>query len=110
MKWIAFALFATLAANTADAATRSYFTPMDEGQRIGACLSDGISCGKVAADAFCKSQGFSESILFAREPVMTARSIDTGQLCAGETCQAFKRVKCFQSQEQAAQQPAAQIQ
>jgi hypothetical protein len=106
MKLIAFAVIALMAGAQAQAATHSYSTPTNEGQRIGVCLSDGVSCGKIAADQFCKMQGYTESILFAREPVTTAQSIDNGQVCTGNTCQALKRVKCYQPLEQADQQPA----
>jgi hypothetical protein len=100
LKAIVIAL-ALLGASQAQAATRSYFSPSDEGVRIGACLSGSAGCGKVAADAFCKKQGFTESILFARETVASTRLIDTGQLCESGQCEALKRVKCFQAQEQA---------
>lgn len=83
------------------AATRSYFSPAKEGQRIGTCLANGTSCGKVAADAFCKREGYSESILFAREPAVTTRILDSDAMCE-VGCEAFKRVKCYTPQVQAA--------
>lgn len=101
LKSIAF-FFMLLATTPVEAATRSYTTPMLDGHRLGACLSDGASCGKIAADAFCKKEGFAESILFARETVPSSRLVDTGQLCESGQCEAFKRIKCFQPQEQAA--------
>ena len=44
---------------------RNYFTPQLGGHRIHACLSDG-ACGKAAADAFCKIEGYDEAMLFQR--------------------------------------------
>jgi hypothetical protein len=79
----------------AEASTRSYFSPMSESQRISACLADGQSCGKQAADAFCQQEGFKESILFAREAVAKARILNTDKFCEGESCEAFKRIKCY---------------
>ena len=101
MKPIAFALFTLLATTSAEAATRSYFTPMTEGQRVGACLADGTTCGKAVADQFCQREGFAESILFAREAAASVRILDSGSMCEGESCQAFKRIKCYQPLEQA---------
>jgi hypothetical protein len=97
-------IFAAVLLSTvqAQAATRSYFAPAEDGQRIGTCLSDGTSCGKMAADAFCKKAGFAESILFAREPAVSVRILDTGAKCEGATCEAFKRIKCYQPLEAAA--------
>ena len=89
-----------LLATGAQASTRSFFSPLEEGHRVGACLSDGATCGKPVADQFCQRAGFAESILFAREAVTSARQIDTGDMCEGETCQAFSRIKCYQPQDQ----------
>ena len=94
-----------LLASGAQASTRSFFSPTEEGHRIGACLSDGSTCGKPVADQFCQKAGFAESILFAREAVTSARQIDNGKFCEGETCQAFTRIKCYQPLEQAASAP-----
>jgi hypothetical protein len=78
-----------------EANTRSYSFPQTE-DRIGTCLADGTSCGKIVADAFCKQQGFAESILFAREKTTSVRVLDSEARCEGESCEAFKKIKCFQ--------------
>jgi hypothetical protein len=96
---LAFVMLLTV--TSAEASTRSYFSPKADGVVIGACLADGTSCGKMAADAFCKKEGFAESILFAREPVTTARILDSGAMCEGASCEAFKRIKCYQPKEEA---------
>jgi hypothetical protein len=80
---------------TAEASTRSYFSPKAENQPISACLAN-ATCGKQAADAFCQKEGFKESILFAREAVDKARILDSEQFCEGDQCEAFKRIKCYQ--------------
>lgn len=72
---------------------RNYFTPELDGHRVDACLSDG-SCGKAAADAFCKVAGYDEAMLFQRERAATARSLDSDRVCDGD-CTAFRQVKCF---------------
>jgi len=89
-------VLALLCTTQAHAATRSYSFPGTTDERIGTCLADGQSCGKIAADAFCKQQGFSESILFSREKSLSARIIDSGALCEGDHCEAFQRIKCYQ--------------
>ena len=96
-------ILALLLATSAHATTRSYSFSEPE-HRIGTCLADGTSCGKLAADAFCKKQGFTESILFAREKTLSARILDSGTLCEGDSCEAFKRIKCYQPIEETATQ------
>lgn len=72
---------------------RNFFAPQFEGQRIGACLADG-ACGKAAADAFCKVEGYDEAMLFQRERSQSARIIDSGNVCEKD-CTSFKQVKCY---------------
>ncbi len=72
---------------------RNFFAPELEGARIGACLDSG-ACGKPAADAFCKVQGYDRAMIFQRESHASTRAIDSGKLCSG-SCIAFKQVKCF---------------
>jgi hypothetical protein len=75
-------LIALIFSSDADAAVRSYSAPKQNGTPVATCLPDGQSCGKPAADQFCKAEGFSESILFAREK-------DT---------QVFTRIKCYRAE------------
>lgn len=79
----------------ASAASRSYSLPTDGGQAISACLADGSTCGKPVADQFCKMAGYSESILFQRQPVTAAIVLDAPTRCEGDSCQAFTRIKCY---------------
>ena len=83
------------APSLAGAATRSYSLPTDRGQAISDCLADGRSCGKAAADQFCRMAGFTESILFSRQPVNSALALDGARRCDGESCEAFTRIKCY---------------
>ncbi len=77
MRHILAALVILAAASPAAlASTRSYSLPTDPGKAISACLADGSHCGKPAADQFCKLAGFSESILFQRQSVTSAITID----------------------------------
>jgi hypothetical protein len=72
---------------------RTYFSPQLKGQRVNACLSDG-ACGKKAADAFCKVEGYDQAMLFQREQSESARLIDSDRICDGN-CTAFRQVKCY---------------
>ncbi len=75
------------------AEVRNYFAPERDGERVAACLSDG-ACGKPAADAFCKAEGYDEAMLFQRETSGSARLIDSDRICDGN-CTTFRQVKCF---------------
>ena len=75
-------LVATSTASLAQAAVRTYFLPAVDGARIDACLTTQLTCGKPTADAFCVAQGFSEAILFLREPAISTRQLGTGTVCA----------------------------
>jgi hypothetical protein len=98
----AIALF-LFAAVPAEAAVRNYFAPELDGARLDACLTGETSCGKPAADAFCKAQGFTEALIFQRETggVPTKR-LDSGEICEGGGCTAFKQIKCFSPGDTAA--------
>jgi hypothetical protein len=93
-------------ANPAAAAVRTYFSPEIGGYLAGSCLADGRSCGKPAADAWCKTKGWNNALIFQRDtaPAVT-RLIDSGELCAGPACMAFRQIKCF-SPETAEASPA----
>ena len=79
---------------SAEAGVRNFFLPEIAGARVDACL-DGGACGKPAADAFCKFQGYDKAMIFQREPSAMSRRIDSGEMCSSAACTAFKQVKCF---------------
>ena len=72
---------------------RNFFAPEMDGARVDACLGSG-GCGKPAADAFCRVQGYDRALVFQRESHASTRLIDSGRSCAGD-CTAFRQVKCF---------------
>jgi len=87
-------LLATAFAQPASAAqVRNFFAPEVGGTRIDACLASG-ACGKPAADAFCRAQGYDRAMIFQREDFASTRLIDSDKLCSG-SCTAFRQVKCF---------------
>ena len=83
----------SLVSPAAAAEVRNFFTPEIGGARVDACLSGG-GCGKAAADAFCKVQGYDRAMIFQREQAASSRSIDSGQVCSKD-CMSFRQVKCF---------------
>ena len=85
-------LFAT--SSLAQAAVRNFFTPELDGKRLDSCLTDKGNCGKPAADAFCKKEGYDNALLFQREPVLSSLRFDGGA-CTGSSCRSFKQIKCF---------------
>ncbi len=58
-----------LATGFSQAAVRNFFAPEVDGKRLDSCLTGAQDCGKPAADAFCKVQGFESALLFQRETV-----------------------------------------
>jgi hypothetical protein len=94
MRSILALLIATAFAQPAAASqVRNFFAPEVEGTRIDACLQTG-GCGKPAADAFCRAQGYDHAMIFQREYFASTRVIDSDKTCSGD-CTAFRQVKCF---------------
>lgn len=83
-----------LTANFGQATVREYFAPRVDGKRLDSCLADARDCGKPAADAFCKIQGFDFALLFQREAVADTIRLANGGLCSGASCNSFKQIKC----------------
>ena len=86
-------LIATAA--TGHASARNYFLPNVNGVRLASCLANPDSCGKPTADAFCVVQGFSQAIMFQREPASSTRQLNSDTMCEGASCTSFKQIKCF---------------
>ncbi len=86
----------TLSVTQASAAVRTYFSPELDGYRASACLADGQTCGKPAADAWCKANGWTSALIFQRDSQpQTTRLIDSGDLCSGPACASFHQIKCY---------------
>jgi hypothetical protein len=56
-------IVSSLAAN---AGTRSFILPDNDGYGLAECLIEGSSCGRIVADAWCESQGLGRSTEFGR--------------------------------------------
>lgn len=85
--------------NSADAAARTYSDPTYLGDQIHHCLANNTGCGKGAADAFCKIEGYQSALTFKLEQdpahVMTARVIDSGEVLHSPQALPFTSVKCW---------------
>ena len=102
MRTVLAALVIAATASASHAEVRNFFSPHVQGMRVDACLSDGV-CGKPAADAFCKAEGYDHAMIFQRETFSSTRVLDSGQACTGGSCTAFRQVKCFTSKSDLAQ-------
>jgi hypothetical protein len=73
---------------------RVFASPVWNGHRLDVCLQWGANCGKPAADAFCRKNGFSESLHAESDAEAgrgTTRVIGTGQVCSGSFCRGFNK-------------------
>lgn len=90
------ALAALVLSTPASAGVRTYFSPEIDGFRASLCLADGQTCGKPAADAWCRIQGWESALIFQRDQTpLTTRIVDSGELCSGPACVAFRQIKCI---------------
>ena len=74
---------------------RNYFAPELDGKRLDSCLTESGDCGKPAADAFCKAQGFETALIFQREAVADTVRLGGGESCTNSACVSFKQIKCY---------------
>ena len=88
-----------LSAQSASATeAQTFYEPAHDGHRIDACLNWGADCYQPAADAFCRSKGFTQAIRFhiaedigATHPTMV---MGEGKLCDMPHCDGFEFIKC----------------
>ncbi len=79
----------------ANATVRNYFAPEQQGLPLDSCLTGDHDCGKPAADAFCKQQGFETALIFQRKAADQTIRLGTGAFCTGSACTSFKQIKCY---------------
>jgi hypothetical protein len=76
------------------ASVRNYFAPELDGFRLASCLAGNEGCGKPAADAYCRAQGYETAVLFQREAAAETVTHGDGGRCSGPNCVAFRQIKC----------------
>lgn len=84
-----------LSASSAHATVRNFFAPESQGLRLDSCLTGDHDCGKPAADAFCRAQGFETALIFQREAAAETIRFGNGAFCTGSACVSFKQIKCY---------------
>lgn len=70
--------------------------------RVDWCRNWRASCGRPAANLFCKEMGFDKAARFSRDRRTGRRGIPTlvfgdGRICKGKRCQGFRRIVCIRS-------------
>ena len=78
--------------------TRTFAQPRLGGYRLDWCRLWGRQCGRPAADAFCRRQGFARASQFAIAHDIGHRTptqiIGSGQVCDRRLCDGFNRIVC----------------
>ena len=91
--------FLVLSSYPAQAAARSYSNPKYLGQTVHHCLADEVNCGKPAADAFCRLEGYRHALNFRMQhdpaQILTSIIIDSGKLLRVPEARPFQMVKCW---------------
>lgn len=93
------ALLLAATVSQAQATVRNYYAPQWQGARLDACLADSTACGKPAADAFCRAEGFDAALLFQRETAAATLKLDSDQRCEGSACMSFRQIKCITAKD-----------
>jgi hypothetical protein len=83
----------------ASADVAAFPEPKVKGMRLDWCLYWANDCGKPAASAYCRTQGFEGALRFAIDQNVGSRGVVTvvlgdGRLCAAPTCSGFRSVTC----------------
>jgi hypothetical protein len=79
---------------------RTRQNPVWKGYRLDLCLTWGTNCGKPAADAYCRNQGFSDSFYYVADSdqsLTNTRLIGTDQICDKNfwnRCRGFGMIVC----------------
>lgn len=92
---LACALGMLLAAGAAAAESRTFANPRIAEHRLDPCLHWGRECGKPAADAWCRSQGFGAAASFQiQQDVGQSYVWGDQRACTDPGCDAFSSVTC----------------
>ena len=81
-------------ASAAAVEVHTFTHPRLGGARLDWCLQWSASCGKPAADAYCRSRGFAGALNFSREPGVGRTALMSGGACNGAACSGFRHITC----------------
>jgi hypothetical protein len=76
---------------------RIFANPVWRGERLDVCREWGTNCGKPAADAFCRTKGFSDALHAEADPepgYASTKVISSDQVCRGSFCTGFQQIIC----------------
>lgn len=76
---------------------RVFVNPVWNNYRLDSCVTWGQDCGRPAADAFCRSNGFARAffeVLDAERGYAKTRLIGTDQICDKDFCVGFQMIIC----------------
>lgn len=76
---------------------KTFGNPKIQGTRLDWCFSWAASCGKPAADAYCRSKGFGRAASFQKAEnvgVPTRIISNPAQVCSNPNCDSFTRITC----------------
>jgi hypothetical protein len=83
------------------ASARNYFFPDYLGQPLAFCLDGNRDCGRPAATAWCKANGYDDALSFARQATPATEQLryaDSGKLCTAGKCIGFRQIKCIRDE------------
>jgi hypothetical protein len=89
---------ATVTLPKLDTPPKLFERPLYNGKRLDWCHAWDKDCGQVAADAFCKTNGFNRAKAFEQDPhigdAQPTRVIANGAVCDQAVCSGFKAITC----------------
>ena len=71
----------------------------DGSTRLDVCAYLGSSCGRIAANGYCRIQGYQRARGFGHEHANPTRVLNSGQWCRVPSCAAFKYIDCLTREE-----------
>jgi hypothetical protein len=84
---------------TGGASSRTFYKPKVGGLRLDWCLSSGHACGGPAANAYCDSNNYGHAVRYSKASNIGSytktRSIGTGEICSGPSCDGFTAITCL---------------
>lgn len=74
---------------------REFLNPAYQGYPISQCLEKGLGCGQIAADEFCRINGYQESINWQiQENIGPTIRLGSKQICNKRSCDGYWNIIC----------------